>query len=141
MSAKRNPSRSEFPTSNTIQLTAATITNPQRWWNMTQSPVGRTSCNLKCCCTTQIATPTEAATSASIVRTAAISLTPPILLRYDIFNVPAASQTIHLSTPSATYDIHIGRGLLASLHPRLVKLAAGKPFRPFLITSPNIWKL
>jgi 3-dehydroquinate synthase len=55
--------------------------------------------------------------------------------------VPAASQTIHLSTPSATYDIHIGRGLLASLYPRLVKLAAGKPFRPFFVTSHNIWDL
>jgi len=50
-------------------------------------------------------------------------------------------SVVHLATPSATYDIHIGRDLLRKLHPRLVKLAAGKPFRPFLITSPNIWKL
>ena len=50
-------------------------------------------------------------------------------------------QTIHLSTPSASYPILIGSGLLATLHPRLAKLANGKPFRPFLITSPNIWKL
>jgi 3-dehydroquinate synthase len=55
--------------------------------------------------------------------------------------VPAAPKVISLSTPSATYDIHIGRDLLRTLHPRLIKLAAGKPFRPFLITSPNIWKL
>jgi 3-dehydroquinate synthase len=55
--------------------------------------------------------------------------------------VPSAAKIIRLATPSASYSIHIGRGLLASLHPALLKLAAGKPFRPFLITSPNIWKL
>ena len=59
-------------------------------------------------------------------------------LRYHSFTL---AKTIHLSTPSATYDIEIGRGLLDTLHPRLVKAAAGKPFRPFLVTSPNIWKL
>lgn len=48
---------------------------------------------------------------------------------------------IRLTTPSASYDITIGRNLLATLHPRLLTLAAGKPFRPFLITSPNIWRL
>ncbi len=48
---------------------------------------------------------------------------------------------IALSTPSATYDITIGRGLIESLHPRLVAIAGGKPFRPILITSPKIWKL
>ncbi len=53
----------------------------------------------------------------------------------------ATSKTIHLATPSATYDITIGRNLLPTLYPRLLKLAAGKPFRPFLITSPNIWQL
>jgi len=51
------------------------------------------------------------------------------------------SQVISLSTPSATYDITIGRGLLATLHPRLNALMAGKPFRTFLITSPHIWDL
>jgi len=56
-------------------------------------------------------------------------------------SVAAAPKVISLKTPSATYDIHIGRDLLRTLHPRLLKLAAGKPFRPFLITSPNIWKL
>ncbi len=53
----------------------------------------------------------------------------------------AKVQTIHLATPSASYPILIGRDLLAGLHTRLTKLANGKPFRPFLITSPNIWKL
>ncbi len=56
-----------------------------------------------------------------------------------------ATKTIHLATASATYDITIGRGLLRTLYPRLRKLAASgdiaKPFRPFLITSPNIWSL
>jgi 3-dehydroquinate synthase len=51
------------------------------------------------------------------------------------------AKTIHLATPSAAYDIEIGRGLLQRLHPWLMKRAAGKPFRPFLVTSPNIWKL
>jgi 3-dehydroquinate synthase len=53
----------------------------------------------------------------------------------------AAPNVISLSAASASYDITIGRDLLRTLHPRLVKLANGKPFRPFLITSPNIWKL
>ena len=52
-----------------------------------------------------------------------------------------STKTIHLALPSASYDITIGRDLLRTLHPRLVKLTGGKPFRPFLITSPNIWKL
>jgi 3-dehydroquinate synthase len=52
-----------------------------------------------------------------------------------------ANQTIHIATPSATYDIHIGRALLATLHQRLTRLAAGKAYRTFLVTSPNIWKL
>ncbi len=55
--------------------------------------------------------------------------------------MPAPAQVISLATPSATYDITIGRGLIETLHPRLLALAAGKPFRPVLITSPNIWKL
>ena len=50
-------------------------------------------------------------------------------------------QTIELATPSASYPILIGSGLLANLHPQLVRLAKGRPFRPFLVTSPNIWKL
>ncbi len=48
-------------------------------------------------------------------------------------------QTIHLDLPSASYPILIGRDLLRTLHPRLKKAAPGK--RPFLVTSPNIWKL
>ena len=51
------------------------------------------------------------------------------------------AKIIHLTADSASYDITVGRRLLKTLHPRLLKLAAGKPYRPFLITSPNIWKL
>jgi len=51
------------------------------------------------------------------------------------------SSVIRLSTASAAYDILVGQGLLSTLHKRLQKLAAGKPYRPFLITSPNIWKI
>ena len=60
-------------------------------------------------------------------------------MRYDSASVPI--KTIHLELPSASYDIHIGRDLLRTLHPRLQKLANGKPYRPFLATSPNIWRL
>ena len=48
---------------------------------------------------------------------------------------------ISLKTPSAAYDITIASGLLRTLSPRLNKLAQGKPFRPFIITSPEIWGL
>ena len=51
------------------------------------------------------------------------------------------AKTISLTADSASYDITVGRGLLRTLHPRLVALTGGKPFRPFLVTSPNIWKL
>ena len=49
--------------------------------------------------------------------------------------------SISLKTPSASYDITIGSGLLRTLLPRLRKLKQGKPFRPFIITSPEIWGL
>lgn len=48
---------------------------------------------------------------------------------------------IALKTPSAAYDITIASGLLRTLAPRLNKLTKGKPFRPFLVTSPEIWGL
>lgn len=60
-------------------------------------------------------------------------------MRYHSASVP--TKTIHLELPSASYDITIGQDLLRTLHPRLQKLANGRPYRPFLITSPNIWKL
>ncbi|QHN05595.1 3-dehydroquinate synthase [Granulicella sp. WH15] len=54
---------------------------------------------------------------------------------------PGDAQVIALKTPSASYEIAIGRGLLATLYPRLQKLTGGKPFRTFLVTSPKIWEL
>ncbi len=48
---------------------------------------------------------------------------------------------IHLKTPSASYDITIGSGLLRTLSSRLKTLKGGKPFRPFIVTSPEIWGL
>jgi 3-dehydroquinate synthase len=48
---------------------------------------------------------------------------------------------IQVNTPSASYDVTIASNLLRTLHPRLKKLNPEKPFRPFVITSPNIWAL
>jgi 3-dehydroquinate synthase len=48
---------------------------------------------------------------------------------------------IPVNTPSASYDVTIGSNLLRALHPRLKKLNQDKPFRPFIITSPEIWAL
>jgi 3-dehydroquinate synthase len=48
---------------------------------------------------------------------------------------------ITVNTPSATYDVTIASNLLRTLHPRLKKLNREKPFRPFVITSPDIWAL
>ncbi|WP_213807782.1 3-dehydroquinate synthase [Granulicella sp. dw_53] len=48
--------------------------------------------------------------------------------------------SIPIKTPSATYDVTIGSGLLRTLSQRLTRLNPGKPFRPFVVTSPEIWK-
>lgn len=48
---------------------------------------------------------------------------------------------IHLKTPSASYDITIASGLLKTLASRLKKLQGGKPYRVFIVTSPEIWGL
>jgi 3-dehydroquinate synthase len=58
-------------------------------------------------------------------------------VRYDGDTVPV----IPVNTPSASYDVTIGSNLLHRLHPRLRKLNQDKPFRPFVITSPDIWAL
>ncbi|WP_263368656.1 3-dehydroquinate synthase [Edaphobacter bradus] len=50
-------------------------------------------------------------------------------------------SVIHLKTPSASYDITIGSGLLRTLSSRLKKLRDKKPFRTFVVTSPEIWGL
>jgi 3-dehydroquinate synthase len=48
---------------------------------------------------------------------------------------------IPVNTPSANYDVTIGSGLLRTLEPRLKKLNRDKSFRPFVVTSPEIWAL
>ncbi len=48
---------------------------------------------------------------------------------------------ISVNTPSAVYDVTIASGLLRTLSPRLNKLNQNKPFRPFVVTSPEIWAL
>ncbi len=48
---------------------------------------------------------------------------------------------IPLKTPSAAYDITIGSGLLRTLSSRIARLNKGKAFRPFVVTSPEIWGL
>lgn len=59
------------------------------------------------------------------------------MLRYHGFTV----SSICLTTPTASYDVIIGSGLLRTLFPRLRKLTSGKPFRTFIVTSPEIWGL
>jgi len=59
-----------------------------------------------------------------------------IAVRYDE-EVPV----IPVNTPSANYDVTIASNILRTLHPRLRKLNPEKPFRPFVITSPDIWAL
>ena len=58
-------------------------------------------------------------------------------MRYDEDIVPV----IPVNTPSANYDVAISSNLLSTLNPRLKKLNKDKPFRPFVITSPDIWAL
>ena len=48
---------------------------------------------------------------------------------------------IQLKTPSASYDITINSGLLRTLAPRLKRLKNGRPYRTFIVTSPEIWGL
>jgi 3-dehydroquinate synthase len=65
-------------------------------------------------------------------------------MRYDGSIVPPQSTrpvSIRLTTPSASYEIVIGSGLLASLESRLKKLVGGKLPRLFIVTSPEIWGL
>jgi 3-dehydroquinate synthase len=48
---------------------------------------------------------------------------------------------IPVKTPSASYDVTIAANLLRTLSSRLNKLNKDKPFRAFVITSPDIWAL
>ena len=49
--------------------------------------------------------------------------------------------SISVSTPTATYKVHVGSGLLDSLGRRSRTLSSGRSSRLFVITSPEIWKL
>jgi len=49
--------------------------------------------------------------------------------------------TIAVKTPSASYPVVIGRGLLKNLSARCAKVAGGKLPRVFVVTSPAIWGL
>lgn len=50
-------------------------------------------------------------------------------------------QTIRVDTPSARYDVFVGAGLLASIAPRVQRVAGRLPRRIFVLTSPEIWAL
>ena len=50
-------------------------------------------------------------------------------------------KIISLHAASAKYDITVGENLISTLHPRLRKIMKGTTYRPFLITSPEIWRL
>jgi 3-dehydroquinate synthase len=50
-------------------------------------------------------------------------------------------QTIRVDTPSAKYDVFTGSGLLATLAPRIERVAGKLPRRVFVLTSPEIWAL
>ncbi len=68
----------------------------------------------------------------------------PKPVRYDEETVPLPSTrptTVPVTTPSASYQIVIGPGLLTTLEKRLTKLLGGKLPRIFIVTSPAIWGL
>jgi 3-dehydroquinate synthase len=48
---------------------------------------------------------------------------------------------IPVNTPSASYDVTIAPNLLRTLYGHIKKLNADRPFRPFVVTSPEIWAL
>ena len=50
-------------------------------------------------------------------------------------------QTIRVETPSAKYDVFTGSGLVASLEPRIERVAGKLPRSTFVLTSPEIWAL
>ncbi|MDE3103665.1 MAG: 3-dehydroquinate synthase [Acidobacteriota bacterium] len=47
---------------------------------------------------------------------------------------------LSVNTPSAAYDVTIGSGLLRTLSQRIARLQPGKAYRPFVVTSPEIWR-
>lgn len=56
-------------------------------------------------------------------------------------DIIAAVPSIPVSTPTASYKVHVGSGLLASLGRRSRSLSSRRSPRLFVVTSPEIWKL
>jgi 3-dehydroquinate synthase len=50
-------------------------------------------------------------------------------------------RTIHVKTASATYPVHVGSNLVANIGRHLRKIPGRNARRPFVLTSPAIWKL
>lgn len=50
-------------------------------------------------------------------------------------------RTIHVKTASASYPVHVGSNLVANIGRHLRKIPGGSARRPFVLTSPAIWKL
>jgi 3-dehydroquinate synthase len=49
--------------------------------------------------------------------------------------------TVPVKTASSRYNVHIGEGLLRTLHTRLRRLTSGAQPQYFVVTSPEIWAL
>ena len=69
------------------------------------------------------------------------SQSPPVRQQRIAGTRTAPSTRVSLTTPSATYDITVGGGLLSTLSRRLAALTPGTTPRLFVITSPEIWTL
>jgi 3-dehydroquinate synthase len=50
-------------------------------------------------------------------------------------------RTIHVKTASASYPVHVGPNLVANIGRHLRKISGRNARRPFVLTSPAIWKL
>ena len=59
----------------------------------------------------------------------------------DTRDIIASVPMIPVSTASASYQVHVGSGLLASLGRRTRSLTAHRSPRIFVVTSPEIWRL
>lgn len=51
------------------------------------------------------------------------------------------AHSVSVATPSASYQVHIGNGLLSTLSGRLDRLLGSTAPRLFVVTSPEIWAL
>jgi 3-dehydroquinate synthase len=50
-------------------------------------------------------------------------------------------HTLPIQTASASYDVLLGQGLLASLPQHMCRIFGERPRRTFVVTSPEIWSL